>query len=85
MQDLDKMKDELETTRKELDEMTMTMLTIEEDRDMWRKLFEDCNKKQGEKIERLRREYKQRSERLSLTAAVEKVISASIERPGTQQ
>ena len=54
--------------------MTKTVLTIEEDRDMWRKLFEDCNKKQGEEIERLRREYKQRSERLSLTAAVEKVI-----------
>ena len=32
------------------------------------------NRKQGEEIERLRREYKQRSERLSLTAAVEKVI-----------
>ena len=41
---------------------------------MWKKLFEDCNKKQGEEIERLRREYKQRSERLSLTTAVEKVI-----------
>ena len=59
MQDQDGMKDELETTRKELDEMTKTMLTIEEDRDMRRKLFEDCNKKQGEEIERLRREYKQ--------------------------
>ena len=54
MQDLDGMKDELKTNRKELDEMTKTMLTIEEDRDMWRKLFEDCNKKQGEEIERLR-------------------------------
>ena len=41
---------------------------------MWRKLFEDCNKKQGEEIERLRRKYKKRSELLSLTAAVEKVI-----------
>ena len=68
------MKDELETTRRELDEMTKTMLTIEEDRDTWRKFFEDCNKEQGEQIERLRREYKQRSERLSLTTAVEKVI-----------
>ena len=67
------MKDELETTRKELDEMFKAMLYIEEDRDMWRKLFDDCNKKQGEEIERLRREYKQRSERLSLTAAVENV------------
>ena len=37
-------------------------------------MFEDCNKKQGEKIERLRREYIQRSERLSLTTSVEKVI-----------
>ena len=53
------------------------MLTIEEDRDMWRKLFEDCNKKQREEIERLRRDYKQRSERLSLRAAVEKVIPTS--------
>ena len=74
MQDLNGTIEELEKTRKELDEMTKTTLTIEEDRDMWKKLFEDCNKKQGEKIERLRREYKQRSERLSLTAAVGKVI-----------
>ena len=74
MQDLNGTIEELETTRKELDEMTNTMLTIEEDRDMWKKLFEDCNKKQSEEIERLMREYKQRSERLSLTAAVEKVI-----------
>ena len=36
-------------------------------RDMWKRLFEDCNKKQGEEIERLRREYKERSERLSQT------------------
>ena len=55
--------------------MTKTMLSIEEDRDMWKKLFEDCNKKQGEEIKRLSREYKQRSERLALTtAAVEKAI-----------
>ena len=77
MRDLDGMKGELEMTRKELDEMTKTVLTIEEDRDMWRKLFEDCNKKQREEIERLRRDYKQRSERLSLRAAVEKVIPTS--------
>ena len=54
MQNLDGMKGELETTRKELDEMTKTMLTTEENRDMWRKLFEDCNEKQDEEIERLR-------------------------------
>ena len=44
MQDLDGMKDELERTRKELDEMNKTMLTTEEVRDMWRRLFEDCKK-----------------------------------------
>ena len=77
MQDLDGMKDELERTRKELDEMTKTMLITEDDRDMWKRLFEDCNKKQGEEIERLRRDYKERSERVALTTAVEKVIPAS--------
>ena len=43
---------------------------------MWRKLFEDCNKKQGQEIERLRQEYKERSEQVALTTAVEKVIPA---------
>ena len=50
MQDLNGTKDELEKTRRELDEMTKTMLSIEEDRDMRKKRFEDCNKKQGEEI-----------------------------------
>ena len=50
MQDLNGTKDELEKTRRELDEMTKTMLSIEEDRDMRKKKFEDCNKKQGEEI-----------------------------------
>ena len=54
------------------------MLSTEEDRDMWKRLFDDCNKKQGEEIERLRREYKERSERLALTTAVEKVIATRI-------
>ena len=75
-QDLDGMKYELERTRKELDEMTKTMLITEDDRDMWKRLFEDCNKKQGEEIERLRRDYKEQSERVALTTAVEKVIPA---------
>ena len=74
MQDLNGTIEELEKTRRGLDEMTKTMLSTEEDRDMWKRLFEDCNKKQGEEIERLRREYKERSERLALTTAVEKVI-----------
>ena len=76
MQDLDEMKDELESTKKELDEMTKSMLKMEDDRDMWRKLFEDCNKKQGQEIERLRQDYKERSEQMVLTTAVEKVIPA---------
>ena len=65
------MEDELERTRKELDEMTKAMLITEEDRDMWKRLFKDCSRKQSEEIERLRRDYK---ERLALTTAAEKVI-----------
>ena len=76
MQDLDEMNDELKSTKKELDEMTKSMLQMEEDRDMWRKLFEDCNKKQGQEIERLRQNYKERSEQMVLTTAVETVIPA---------
>ena len=76
MQDLNGTVEELEKTRRELDEMTKTMFSTEEGRDMRKKLFEDCNKKQGREIERLRREYKERSERLTLTTAVEKVIPA---------
>ena len=76
MQDLDEMNDHLKRTEKELNDMTKTMLAMEEDRDVWRKLFEDCNKKQGQEIERLRQEYKERSEQAALTTAVEKVIPA---------
>ena len=76
IQDLDEMNDQLRSTKKELDDMTKTMLAMEEDRDMWRKLFEDCNKKQGQEIEHLRQEYKERSEQAALTTAIEKVIPA---------
>ena len=91
MQNLDGMKDELERIRKELDEMTKTMLSTEEDRDMWERLFDDCNKKHGEELERLRRDYKERSERLALITAVEKVIPArsvhnrSSDNPGPER
>ena len=74
MLDLNGTMEELEKTRRGLDKMTKTMLSTEEDRDMWKRLFEDCNKKQGEEKEHLRREYKEQSERLVLTTAVEKVI-----------
>ena len=76
IQDLDEMNDQLRSTKKELNDMTKTMLAMEEDRDMWRKLFEDCNKKQGQEIERLRQEYKERSEQVALTTSIEKVIPA---------
>ena len=52
------------------------MLSVKEDKDMWKKQFEDCTKKQGQEVERLRQEYKEQSERLALTTAVEKVIPA---------
>ena len=65
IQDLDEMNDQLRSTKKDLDDMTKTMLAMEEDRDMWGKLFEDCNKKQGQEIERLRQEYKERLELLT--------------------
>ena len=73
MQELDGVQDELERMRRELDEMTKTMLSPEEDRDMWKRLFEDCSKKQSEETERLRREYK---ERIALKTAVAKAIPA---------
>ena len=76
MQDLDGMKHELARTKRELDEMTKTMLATEEDRDMWKRLFEDCNKKQGQELERLRQNYKQRSEQMALETATEKTIPA---------
>ena len=76
MQDLNGTMQEIEKTRRELDQVTKTMLSAEEDRYMWKKLFEEYKKKQGREIERLRREYKERSERLALTTAVEKVIPA---------
>ena len=46
---------DLNEAKKELDRVIKTFLSVEEDRDMWKRLFEDCNKKQGEEIERLRR------------------------------
>ena len=49
MQDLDGIKEELERTRRELDEMTKTMLSTEEDRYMWKRLFENCKKQKAER------------------------------------
>ena len=44
---------------------------------MWRRLFEDCNKKQGEKIERLGQEYKEQSELLGLATTMERSLPAA--------
>ena len=44
MQDLQDLKE----TKKELDQVTKNLLSVEEDRDMWKRLFEDCNKKKGD-------------------------------------
>ena len=65
---------DLNEAKKELERVTKTLLSVEEDRDMWKRLFEDCNMKQGEEIERLMREYKERSKWLVLTTAVEGTI-----------
>ena len=45
MQDLDGIKDELERTRKELDEVTKTMLITEDDIDMWKKFVRRLQQK----------------------------------------
>ena len=76
MQDLNRTIGELEKTRRELDQLTKTMLSVEEDRYMWKKLFEDCTKKQGQEIKRLRQKHREQSERLALTTAVKKAIPA---------
>ena len=50
---------DLNEAKKELERVTKTLLSIEEDRNMWKIQFEVCSVKQGEEIERLRREYKE--------------------------
>ena len=64
---MNEMMQDLSETKKELDRVTKILRSVEEDRDMWKRLFEGCNKKQGEELERLRLEYKEQSERLALT------------------
>ena len=54
----------LNETKDELEQMRKTLLRTEEDRNMWRRVFEDCKKKHGEELERMRQEYNEQSERL---------------------
>ena len=42
-------------------------------------LFENCTKKQGQEIERLRQEYKEQPERLALTTAVSRLGGTKVE------
>ena len=49
---------DIRETRNELNRKKQTSAPIQKDRDMTRRLFEDCNKKQKEEIECRRREYK---------------------------
>ena len=50
MQDLDEMKNELESTKKELDEMTKSMLKMEDDRDMWKNCSKTATKSRVKKL-----------------------------------
>ena len=47
MQNLNGTIEELGKTRRELDEMTETMLSTEEDREMWKRLLEDLQQERG--------------------------------------
>ena len=69
------MMDHMNETKDELHRVRQILVRTEEDRDMWRRLFEDCNKKQGEEIERLRQEYKEQSERLGLATMERSFLS----------
>ena len=69
-----------EKSKDELDQVRKTLTRTEEDRDMWRKQFEDWNKKQGEEIECLKQEYKERSERLRIAKTERPLQAGSISR-----
>ena len=73
--------EDLTETRDELDRvLKKTFARTQEDRDMWKRLFEDCNKTQGEEIERLRKEYKEQSERLGAAKAERLLLAENVPR-----
>ena len=72
MEHLNEMRDKLNRVRK-------TFARTEEDRFMWRRLFEDCNKKR-EEIEWLIQEYKVRSEQLGITKTERPEPAGSVPR-----
>ena len=75
------MEDQKET-RHGLDRVKEALTRAEEDRDTWRLLFEDCNKKQGQEIKSLRHDYKERSERLGIAKKERPLPAGSV--PGGQ-
>ena len=66
--------EQLNETKDELERVKKILLRTEEDKYMWRRLFEDCNKKQGEEIEPLRHKYTERPEQLGLATAIERSL-----------
>ena len=58
--------EDLNETRDELDRVRETLARTQEDSEMFRRLVEDCSKKQREEIERLKHEYKGRSDLLGI-------------------
>ena len=70
----------LNQTRDELERVRKTLAKTEEDRDMWKRLFEDLTKKQGEEIECLRQEYYEQSERLRIAKTERPLPAGSFPR-----
>ena len=56
------------------------MLGIEEDRNMWMRLFEDCDKEQGEEIEGLRQEKIEQTQRLGLATIEQSIHERNVPR-----
>ena len=75
--------EDLNETRHELDRVRESSATTEEDRDMLRRLFEDCNKKQRQKIERFNQEYKAHFEKLGISKPKRLVPTRSVPRGQT--
>ena len=70
----------LNETRYKLYRVRKTSARTKKNTDMWRRLFEDGNKKEGEEMERLRQVYKEQSERLGVTKTERPLPSGSVPR-----
>ena len=70
----------LHETIDEQDRVRKTLARTGKDKDMWKRLFEDCIKKQGEETERLRQEYKEQSEPLEIAKTEQPLPAGSVPR-----